>query len=45
MTAAVIFLGPTLRPAEALARLPGAALRPPARQGDVFRAVRDSGAG
>ena len=38
---AVVFAGPTL-PAEAVAAsLPGAVVLPPARQGDVFRAVRD----
>ena len=37
---AVVFLGPTLPAAEAMARLP-CTLLPPAGQGDVFRAVRD----
>ncbi|HYZ61002.1 MAG TPA: TfuA-like protein, partial [Acetobacteraceae bacterium] len=37
---AVVFLGPTLPRADALAILPSARILPPARQGDVFRAVR-----
>lgn len=37
---AVVFLGPTLPHAEAARLLPGAILLPPARQGDVLRAVR-----
>lgn len=37
---AVVFLGPTLPRAEAARLLPGATLLPPARQGDVLRAVR-----
>lgn len=41
----VIFVGPTLRTAQVLARLPDAVVRPPARQGDVLRVVRDEGAG
>ena len=35
----LVFLGPTLRHADATALLPEAVLLPPARQGDVFRAV------
>ncbi len=38
---AVIFTGPTLPAAEAARLLPGATVLPPARQGDIFRAVRD----
>ena len=37
---ALVFLGPTLPAAEAMARLP-CTLLPPAGQGDVFRAVRE----
>jgi hypothetical protein len=37
----VVFLGPTLPRADALAMLPSARVLPPARQGDVFRAVRE----
>lgn len=40
MSRPVVFLGPTLPRAEAEALLPGALVLPPARQGDVFRAVR-----
>lgn len=38
---AVVFLGPTLPAARARALLPGATILPPARQGDLYRAVRD----
>jgi hypothetical protein len=38
---AVVFTGPTLPAEAAAALLPGAVVVPPARQGDVFRAVRD----
>jgi hypothetical protein len=41
VTGAVVFTGPTLSPEAAAALLPGATILPPARQGDVFRAVRD----
>src|SRR3954453_22610245 len=37
---AVVFLGPTLPRAQAASLLPGGRVLPPARQGDVFRAVR-----
>lgn len=37
---AIVFLGPTLPRAEAARLLPGAIVLPPARQGDVLRAVR-----
>ena len=38
---AIVFAGPTLPAAEVSHRLPDAVALPPARQGDVFRAVRD----
>lgn len=38
---AIVFLGPTLPAARARTLLPGAAILPPARQGDLYRAVRD----
>ena len=37
----VVFLGPSLPAAEARRLLPGSIILPPARQGDVYRAVRD----
>lgn len=37
----VVFLGPSLPRAEARALVRGAEFRPPARQGDVFRALED----
>jgi hypothetical protein len=37
----VVFLGPSLPATQANALLPGATFLPPARQGDVYRAVRD----
>jgi len=38
---AIVFAGPTLPAAEAAARLAGAVILPPARQGDLYRAARD----
>jgi hypothetical protein len=38
---AIVFTGPTLPAADAARLLPGAITLPPARQGDIFRAVRD----
>jgi len=38
---AVVFLGPTLSAPDARTLLPGAVILPPARQGDLYRAVRD----
>ncbi len=40
----VLFLGPSLKRAEARAAAPGATILGPARQGDVFHAIRDRGA-
>jgi hypothetical protein len=37
----VVFLGPSLPVTEAQCLLPGAMILPPARQGDVYRVVRD----
>jgi len=37
---ALVFAGPTLPADAVVARLPGAVVLPPARQGDIFRAVR-----
>jgi hypothetical protein len=41
---AVVYLGPSLSRAEAVALCPGADVRPPARKGDLLRAVLDDGA-
>jgi len=38
---AVVFTGPTLPAADAADLLPGGTILPPARQGDLYRAVRD----
>lgn len=38
-TDTVVFLGPTMPAAEAARLLPGARILPPARQGDIYRAV------
>jgi len=38
---AVVFTGPTLPGGDAAKLLPGVTVLPPARQGDIFRAVRD----
>ena len=35
-----VFVGPTIRPAEARAILPDATYLPPVAQGDVYRATR-----
>lgn len=44
MSAVVVFLGPTLPGEDAAAILPGAAIRPPAAQGDVVEAVQEGAA-
>jgi hypothetical protein len=40
MSAIVVFVGPTLPAAEVQERLPQASVRPPAAQGDLYRAAR-----